>query len=230
MKLVLFDIDGTLLSTEGAARRAFHATLLDVYGTAGPIETHSFAGKTDPQIARKLLTLAGLDTPQIESRFDELWRGYLLRLAQELDSEGYRTRVMPGVVTLLERLEGLEDRIAVALLTGNISEGARLKLESGGLARHFAFGAFGSDDERRDRLPAIAVARALERTGQRFAGSDVIVLGDTPYDVSCGRGIGCRAAAVATGPFDAVTLREAGADVVWETLEDTDRVVAWLLG
>ena len=229
MKLVLFDIDGTLLSTEGAARRAFHETLLEVYGTAGPIDTHSFAGKTDPQIARELLTLADVPGARIEAGLPLLWDGYLARLARELAAQDHRTQVMPGVVPLLDRLAEMEDRVVVALLTGNIRPGAALKLESGGLGSRFGFGAFGSDDERRDRLPAIAVARAHERTGHRFEGGDVIVLGDTPNDVSCGRGIGCRAAAVATGPFRSDALADAGADVVWETLEDTDAVVDWIV-
>ena len=229
MKLVLFDIDGTLLSTEGAARRAFHATLLDVYGTAGPIDTHSFAGKTDPQIARELLRLAGLADPAIDAGLPRLWQGYLHRLAGELASADHRTTVMPGVEPLLDRLADMQDRVVVALLTGNIRPGAVLKLASGGIADHFRFGAFGSDDERRDRLPAIAVERALERTGHSFRGGDVVVLGDTPADVSCGRGIGCRAAAVATGPFRGEQLEAAGADVVWDTLEDTDTVIDWIL-
>ena len=229
MKLVLFDIDGTLLSTEGAARRAFHATLLEVYGTAGPIETHSFAGKTDPQIAHELLELAGLRRGDIEAGMPRLWQGYLRRLAVELRNNGHTTRVMPGVVPLLDRLAELRDEATIALLTGNIRPGAQLKLESGGLADRFSFGAFGSDDARRDQLPAIAVERAHERTGRAFHGRDVVVLGDTPNDVSCGRGIGCRAAAVATGPFGERQLAEAGADVVWATLEDTDAVIDWIL-
>ena len=229
MKLVLFDVDGTLLSTDGAARRAFHSTLLDVYGTAGPIETHSFAGKTDPQIARELLTAAGFDAPAIDSGLERLWTGYLARLSAELRAEGHRTAIMPGVPALLRRLEERAADVTVALLTGNIEPGAALKLGSCGLEHHFAFGAFGSDDERRDRLPRLAVARARERTGHEFRGRDVVVLGDTPSDVSCGRGIGCRAAAVATGPFEAASLVDAGADIVWPTLEDTDAVVDWIL-
>ena len=229
MKLVLFDIDGTLLSTNGAARRAFHATLLEVYGTAGPIDTHSFAGKTDPQIARELLTLAGLSRADIDAGLDRLWQGYLGRLSAELEAPGQRTEVMPGVEPLLRRLEQLPGNVAMALLTGNIEPGAALKLGSCGLAGRFDFGAYGSDDERRDRLPAIAVARARERTGRDFRGREVVVLGDTPSDVSCGRGIGCRAAAVATGPFDRDSLAEAGADVVWQTLEDTEAIVDWIL-
>ena len=229
MKLILFDIDGTLLSTEGAARRAFHGTLLDVYGTAGPIETHDFAGKTDPQIAHELLALAGLDPADIEAGLERLWQGYLRRLAVELRGNGHRTRVMPGVTALLDRLAARPDAFTLALLTGNIEPGAALKLDSGGLGGRFAFGAFGSDDARRDRLPAIAVERARAHTGHGFSGRDVIVLGDTPNDVSCGRGIGCRAAAVATGPFRPEVLAAAGADVVWQTLEETDAIVDWLL-
>ena len=228
MKLVLFDIDGTLLSTEGAARDAFHEALLEVYGTAGPIETHSFAGKTDPQIARELLSAAGLPDPSIDAGMPGLWTGYLSRLERAL-TNGARPRVMPGVVELLERLDAMQDRVTVALLTGNIVQGARIKLDAAGLWRHFRFGAYGSDSERRDELPAIAVARARDVGGHRFAGGDVIVLGDTPSDVSCGRGIGCRAAAVATGPFDGAALHAAGADVVWDTLEDTDVVIDWLV-
>lgn len=229
MKLVLFDIDGTLLSTNGAARRAFHDTLLEVYGTAGPIESHAFAGKTDPQIARELLTLAGLTRGDIDAGLDPLWQGYLDRLSTELRAPGQRTEVMPGVERLLGRLARLQRDVTAALLTGNIEPGAALKLGACGLGGRFGFGAFGSDDERRDRLPAIAVARARERTAHEFRGRDVVVLGDTPSDVSCGRGIGCRAAAVATGPFDRGSLAAAGADVVWETLEDTEAVVDWIL-
>lgn len=229
MKLVLFDIDGTLLSTDGAARRAFHAALLDVYGTAGPIASHAFAGKTDPQIARELLTLAGLERGDIDAGLAALWRNYLARLSDELRAPGHRTEVMPGVEPLLRRLEASRAEVAVALLTGNIEPGASLKLGSCGLGERFDFGAFGSDDERRDRLPAIAVSRARRRTGRDFGGADVVVLGDTPSDVSCGRGIGCRAAAVATGPFDRAALAEAGADVVWDTLEATDLIVDWIL-
>ena len=229
MKLILFDIDGTLLSTEGAARRAFHDTLLEVYGTAGPIDTHSFAGKTDPQIAVELLTLGGLEPAAIEAGLDRLWQGYLARLEVELRRNGHRTRVMPGVVALLDRLARMPDAATLALLTGNIAPGAALKLDSGGLGGRFDFGAFGSDHASRERLPAIAVERAHERTGRRFRGADVIVLGDTPFDISCGRGIGCRAAAVATGPFAGEALASAGADVVWETLEETDAIVEWLL-
>ncbi|HUF12522.1 MAG TPA: HAD hydrolase-like protein [Longimicrobiales bacterium] len=229
MKLILFDIDGTLLSTDGAARRAFHSTLLEVYGTAGPIETHGFAGKTDPQIAVELLTLAGLAPLAIEAGLDRLWQGYLDRLEVELRGNGHRTRVMPGVVALLDCLASMPDAVTLALLTGNIEPGAALKLDSGGLAGRFGFGAFGSDDASRDRLPAIALERAHEHTGRRFRGDDVIILGDTPFDISCGRAIGCRAAAVATGPFAGAALASAGADVVWETLEETDAIVDWLL-
>lgn len=229
MKLLLFDIDGTLLSTDGAAKRAFHRTLLDVYGTAGPIGRHDFAGKTDPQIARELLRLARLEEAVIDRGLDRLWQGYLSALRQELAAAGHRTRVMPGVEPLLDRLERMEEDALCALLTGNIEPGAALKLESAGLAGRFAFGAYGSDDERRGGLPAVALRRAREHALRAFAGDDAVVIGDTPHDVACGREAGMRTAGVATGPYTVDELRRAGAHVTWQTLEDTDAVIDWLM-
>src|SRR5690625_119687 len=95
-RLILFDIDGTILSTNGAAARGFHRALLEVYGTAGPIETHPFDGKTDPQIARELLTLAGLSSEEIEAGFDRLWRAYLREMAVEFAKPGHETTLLPG--------------------------------------------------------------------------------------------------------------------------------------
>lgn len=229
MKLLLFDIDGTLLTAGSAAKRAFHRTLLDVYGTAGPIERHAFAGKTDPQIARELLRLAGLEEAEIDGGFDRLWRGYAAELAHELEAEGHRTRVMPGIQPLLDALGTLQREALVALLTGNIEQGAALKLASAGLHDRFPFGAFGSDDERRGGLPAVALRRARAHAGRSFRGEDAVVIGDTPHDVACGREAGMRTAGVATGPYTVDQLRDAGASIAWETLEDTERVLDWLM-
>lgn len=230
MKLLLFDIDGTLLSTHGAARRAFERALLDVYGTAGPIDDHDFAGKTDPQIARELLRLAGLADARIDDGLPRLWQGYLAGLADEMNSPDHRTGVMPGVPALLDELERRSDDALLALLTGNIEPGAVLKLESVGLERRFRFGAYGSDDERRGRLPAVALSRARDRAGRSFDAADAVIIGDTPYDVACGREAGMRVAGVATGPYTTEQLMTAGADVAWDTLADTAAVVDWLMG
>ncbi len=228
-KLILFDVDGTLLSTQGAASRVFREALIEVYGTAGPIDSYPFHGRTDPEIARALLTHAGVDEEEIDRGFERLWKAYLRGLRSALAKEDHQTRLMPGVVPLLDALELQRDVALLGLLTGNIIEGARVKLASCGLEGRFAFGAYGSDHERRDRLPAIAVERALSHSGVTFAGTDVVIVGDTPFDVACGQPIGARAVAVATGRHSESELDEAGADVVLSSFADLDVSLAAVL-
>lgn len=229
-KLILFDIDGTILTTGGAARRAFERALLEAYGTTGPIGGHEFSGKTDPQIARELLTLAGLDAAAIAGGSESLFEAYLRELEIELSAPGYRTVVFPGVHALLDALEGHASAPVVGLLTGNIDRGATLKLRSVGLEERFRFGVFGSDSEHRPDLPPLALRRAEAMIGARFEGKDVVIIGDTPHDVTCGRGIGAFAVGVATGRHGRRALREAGADLVLEDLSATDEVVAAVTG
>jgi phosphoglycolate phosphatase len=223
-RLILFDIDGTLLSTNGAARRAFHAALLEVYGTAGPIDTHEFDGKTDPQIARELLLLDGMPRPTIDQQLPRLFRCYLDRMALEIAQPAHSTLVYPGVRALLDTLAA-DDSVLLGLLTGNIAEGAALKLASAGLDHYFQFGAFGSDSAERGELPPIAVQRALERSGVNFGGKDVVIIGDTPSDVRCGQAIGVFALGVCTGRHGREGLLAAGADAVLDDLSDTRRVL-----
>lgn len=225
-RLLLFDIDGTLV-WGGPAKEAFHLALLETFGTAGDIEGHSFSGKTDPQIARELLRGAGLADPEIDRGLPDLWRRYLLGLEEGLVERPMD--VLPGVPALLEALTG-EDDVALALLTGNIADGARLKLGSAGLAHHFGTGSYGSDAEDRDDLPGVALERAREAWGVRFPVDEVIVVGDTPRDVQCGRAVGTRTVAVATGHYDSPALREAGADHVVEDFGDTRAVLELLAG
>lgn len=230
-KLILFDIDGTLLTTDGAAVRAFHRALLEVYGTAGAIQTFDFAGRTDTGIARALLRGAGLTDHEIDADDDALWELYLEYLAVELDAADPGVQLMPGITALMDALEEPShvDMAVCGLLTGNIERGAALKLAAAGLDGRFAFGAYGSDHARRNRLPAIAVRRALEHTGHEFRGTDIIVLGDTPHDITCGRALGVRAIGVATGRHDADALAGAGADCVFGDLSDTGAVLAEFL-
>jgi phosphoglycolate phosphatase len=219
-KLVLFDIDGTLLSTQGAGARAFRRAMLEVYRETGPIDEYEFHGRTDPQIARELLRLAGFDDASIDPRLPDLWDAYLRELEVELARPESGTRVLAGVPALLDALRETGDHL-VALLTGNIEPGARAKLGAAGLWERFDFGAYGSDHERRDRLPAVAVRRARERTGLDFRGRDIVIIGDTPFDVSCGRSLGVWAVAVATGKHTPRELQDVGADVVLTDLADT---------
>lgn len=224
-KLVLFDIDGTLVNTQGAGSRAFRRAMIEVYGTTGPIDHYDFHGRTDPQIARELLRMAGLADQQIDGALADLWGAYLRELERELDGAAAGVLVLAGVQDLLDALHATGQHL-VALLTGNIEPGARLKLGAARLWERFDFGAYGSDHERRDRLPAVAVRRARERTGIQFRGRDVVIVGDTPFDVSCGRSLGVWAVAVATGKHSEAELAAVGADVVLGDLTDTERALA----
>ncbi len=232
MRLILFDIDGTLLWTDGAGRRAIQRALLDEMGTAGPIEQYRFDGKTDPQIVRELMTLVGHPDAEAEDRIAAVCRRYVALLAAELAPPSPKPRLLPGVPELLAALEPHEaaGRALVGLLTGNVEGGAALKLRAAGLdPSRFAVGAYGSDSPRRPELPAIAAERAARGTGKRFTGADIVIVGDTPDDIACGRPIGARVVAVATGFYDVAQLRAAGAAHVFEHLADTGAVTSALL-
>lgn len=233
MRLVLFDIDGTLLWTDGAGRRAIHRALLDEMGTAGPIDRYRFDGKTDPQIVRELLGLAGHPEAEAVERVAAVCRRYVGLLEDELARPTQATKVLAGVRGLLAALAEHEagGRALVGLLTGNLEEGAVLKLRSAGIEpRRFTVGAYGSDSHRRSDLPRIAARRAEAHTGRPLAGADVVIVGDTPEDVTCGRAIGARAVAVATGSYNVAALRAAGATHAFENLADTAAVLDALLG
>lgn len=223
--LVLFDIDGTLVSG-GPAKHAFHLAMVETFGTAGDIEVHEFSGKTDPQIARELLRGAGLDDAAIDEGLPSLWLAYLRELEARLPA--LPMAVLPGVPALLDEL-AVAGEVALGLVTGNIVEGARLKLGSAGLHDRFVLGGYGSDAEERDHLPGIALERARDALGVSFVRERVVVVGDTPRDVACGRAHGLRTVAVATGSFDADRLRETGADTVLDDFRDLDRTLAALL-
>ncbi len=232
MRLILFDIDGTLLWTDGAGRRAIQQALVEEMGTAGPIDTYRFDGKTDPQIVRELMTLAEHPEAEAEDRIAAVCRRYVGLLTAELQKPPRNMRLLPGVRELLAALEPHESegRALVGLLTGNLAGGAALKLAAVGLdPARFAVGAYGSDSARRPELPAIAAQRATQRTGRPFSGSDIVVVGDTPDDVACARPIGARTVAVATGHYNVTKLRATGAAYVFENLADTQAVTGALL-
>jgi len=225
-RLLLFDIDGTLV-WGGPAKDAFQSAMLEVFGTAGPIEGHDFAGKTDPQIARELLHGAGFSDDEVAAGFARLWELYLSGLERLLPERPMTT--LPGVRALLAALAKLED-VALGLVTGNIAGGARLKLGSVGLHSHFRVGGYGSDHEARNHLPGIAIQRARQEWGVPFEVDQVVVVGDTPRDVECGRLEGTRTVAVATGRFGFEALEAAGADHTFEDFTATDHVLEVVLG
>ena len=227
MKLVCFDIDGTLIWSAGAGRRAIHRALLDVLGTAGPIETFRFDGRTDGEIIQRLSEAAGIGAD--EARVERVLDRYVELLDEELSRPGHVTRVYPGVRELLDALEARGDCV-LGLLTGNVAEGARLKLRSASIApERFRVGAFGSDSHVRADLPQIARGRAEALLARALAGSDVVIIGDTPADMACGEGIGARAIGVGTASYSAEALAACGAFAAFPDLSDTGAVLRAIL-
>ena len=223
--LVLFDIDGTL-TRGGPAKVAFHTAMLETFGTAGAIESHDFSGKTDPQIVRELLTEAGLDDAAVDEGLLGLWDRYIQELeARIVDNP---MLLLPGVAGLIDALAADPD-VALGLVTGNIVRGARVKLGSVGLAERFAVGGYGSDDEGREHLPAIAMERAFEAWGIRFPPESTVIVGDTPRDVECGKHEGTRTVAVATGRIPRERLETTEADAIFDDFSDVGAVIEALL-
>ena len=223
--LILFDIDGTL-TRGGPAKVAFHTAMLETFGTAGAIESHDFSGKTDPQIVRELLTDAGLEDAAVDAGLAGLWDRYIGELEARIRDNPMR--LLPGVADLIEALDA-EPNVALGLVTGNIIRGARVKLGSVGLAGFFAIGGYGSDDEIRERLPAIALERAFETWGVRFPAASTVIVGDTHRDVECGKHEGTRTVAVATGRIPRERLETTGADAVFDDFSDVTSVIEALL-
>ncbi len=219
--LLLFDIDGTL-TRGGPARAAFAHALESTFGAAGPVFDHDFSGKTDPLITRELLTTAGLPLRDIEARLPRFCRCYVTELEARIDA--HPVTALPGARSLIGVLAGRGD-VFLGLVTGNLEGGARVKLCSAGLWDHFPIGAFGSDREDRNELPAIALRRAAAHWGRPFCGEETVVVGDTPLDVACGRAVGAATVGVATGRYSFAELEAAGADRVLRGFADVEAAV-----
>ncbi len=224
MKLVLFDIDGTLLSSEGAGMRAMRRALTELFGTIGD-PAYRYDGKTDRQIVRELMRGHGHDDEYIDERMDELLDLYLERLAREVESGERVPRTLPGIPELLDALES-QEHVTLGLLTGNIEPGAKVKLAAAGVdVSRFRVNAFGSDHEHRPELPGVAQRRAADLFGRELSGDAIFVIGDTPADIRCGEAIGARAIGVATGHYSVAELRKHGPYAVFENLAETSAVV-----
>ena len=227
MRLVLFDIDGTILTARGAGRRALAAALKEVYGTAGDIERYDLRGRTDPRIVFDLMQGAGLARPAVHERLHDCFEAYARGLAAELgDGSGVVTH--PGIADLVRRLAGAPEAL-VGLLTGNIEAGARIKLEPTGLRPYFRLGAYGSDHIDRRQLPSLAARRAQALTGQSFQPEAVVVIGDTPHDIECARHFGAIAVAVATGLYTRESLEAEQPDLLFDDFSDVEAAFAKLL-
>jgi phosphoglycolate phosphatase-like HAD superfamily hydrolase len=228
VRLVLFDIDGTLLRTDGAGRTAMEAALIEHFGVAG-VPGYRYDGKTDRQIVREQMRVAGFDDATIDARFPALIERYLERLDAALTRDPAGNVVCAGIPPLLARLAA-EPRVTLGLLTGNVARGARRKLDAVGLDfGAFRVGAFGCDHEHRPELPAIAQRRAREALGLAIAGDQLVIIGDTPADIHCGRALGVRAIGVATGRYTVEQLAEHAPAHCFATLEDTDAVCRAIL-
>ena len=217
MRLVLFDIDGTLITDRGAARDAFAEALATVYSYRGDLSRYDFSGRTDPQIAHMVLGDAGFSKSEIDAGVQQLWDSYLRDLAVNATPD--RVRALPGIRELVAALESHAD-VILGLLTGNIEPGARLKLAGASLNEYFPFGAFGSDSADRTDLPPIAMQRATEMHGHRFEGREVVIIGDSIYDIRCGVPYDATTIAVASGKTAAETLRAENPRHFFESAED----------
>lgn len=226
-RLVLFDIDGTLIKDSGASRTAYKTALQRAYGFDGDVTRYDFSGKTDPEITYMVMGDAGLSTEEIERGFETLWTTYIGELSRRASRD--TIQLLDGVTDLLEQLARRDD-VVLALLTGNIEPGARLKLAPHALNDYFPFGAFGSDDHRRVELPPIAIERARAALGCDISGRDVVVVGDSIYDVRCGVPHQATTIAVATGKTAAETLRAERPDYLFESLAPTPELIAAICG
>jgi phosphoglycolate phosphatase len=213
MRLVLFDIDGTLIDSGGAGVRSLDLAFRKVFSVLNVFQGISMAGKTDTQIIKEGLIKHGLSMDD----FDAIIEAYLLHLRQEIRNDGKHTK--PGIYEILEQLNLMED-IGLGLLTGNLEQGARIKLEPFDLNKYFPSGAFGSDDEDRNKLLPFAVNRFEEMFDKRIDIEKSIVIGDTPRDVECAHIYGAVCIGVATGPYSIDELTEAKADYVVKDLSD----------
>ncbi len=227
MHLVLFDIDGTLLDARGAGRRAMRRTLKEVFGTWGVLDTYNMAGRTDRTTIRDVLTAVGISEEEIERRMPQVRRLFPLYLEEELRARP--PLVLAGSKEIILRLQKRRD-VVLGILTGNLEEGAYLKLRYAGFdPTVFRVNAFGSDALTRDELPYVALERAERLLGITFRGEDMVIVGDTPLDIQCSQVVGAKSIAVATGPFPAEVLQQYRPDVVLPDLRDTSRVEALIL-
>ena len=220
-RLLLWDIDGTLISTGAAGHRAIELAAAQQFG--GDLEGVEIAGRTDSGIAHQILTKFGkpITTESVRSLLDL----YLELLSRELPrSQG---RVLPGVLELLKRAQD-QPGTTLGLLTGNLRRGAQLKLEHYQLWHYFAFGAFADDHHDRNELGAFALARAHESNGEKFLPAQVDVIGDTGHDVACGKAFGARTIAVATGSWSPEQLAEYAPDFLFQDLANVEEVIATL--
>lgn len=225
--LVLFDIDGTLIHSGGCGRAAIRLALHDIFGTVGRLDEVDFAGKTDWQIMLEALETAGIPVPLIETRMP----AYNISAAEHLAAIIHTFPVRPcvGGPEVVAALKA-DPSVLVGLVTGNMEALVPLKLQAAGYnPADFEIGAYGSEGWVRSMLPPIALERARSYSGVNFAPDRIVIIGDTPDDITCAASVGARTVAVATGPFTTDQLRTYRPDHVFESMADREAVLAAIL-
>jgi phosphoglycolate phosphatase len=219
-RLLLFDIDGTLIHSGGAGIEALKRALKERFGIEDDLHDIEIAGMTDSGIVVSILKKHKI--PATTENVAAFLDSYVHFLSRELPRrEG---KLLPGVLELLEKLKGRK-HVVLALLTGNVSRGARLKLGHYGVWHFFEFGAFADDHQDRNQLGPFARARAQEKHGREFTAGEIDVIGDTPRDIACGKALGARTIAVATGSWSREKLAEHHPDILIDNLSDANRLI-----
>ena len=225
-KLVLFDIDGTLLTVNSVNRRILMDALKEVYGTEGSAGTHNFAGKMDSIIIYEVLQNAGLSDAEITEKFERAKQTYI---------DMFRSHAKPSDVMLMEGIRELLDRLSarselmLGLLTGNFEGSGRHKLLLPEINHYFPFGAFADDGLHRNELPPIAVEKAYQLTGKRFSEQEIVIIGDTEHDIICARVLNAKSIAVATGTYTTEELQKHNPHILYENLSQTEIVISEIL-
>ena len=223
-RVLLFDIDGTLLDPQGEGLRYMRRALLDIFGVSGPIDAYDMSGKTDWQIVTDLMRLAGVDPEVIKSRRAAAFSAYAQQI--ERAAAGLQIRAFPGVLPLLDRLK-TDPMFELGLLTGNVREAVPHKLDAAGIdPTIFRFGAFGSEHRDRNQLPFLVLERLAALKNAPTDPKSVLVIGDTPRDIACARHAGMKVLSLATGRYDRDTLAHHHPDYLLDDLVDLDAVMA----
>lgn len=222
-RILLFDIDGTLLDPAGEGRHYFKQVLTASFGTAGPIDTFDMIGKTDWQIVDELMGLAGVDREKVDANREAVFRAYARLVAQNAPT--FNMRVLPGVLPLLVRLRRLPE-FDLGLVTGNVREAVPHKLRAVGIdPDQFSIGAYGSEHVDRNALPGLALERWAVHLGQPVQKRHALVIGDSPRDIACARHSGLKVLCVATGHHDYRSLAAHQPDYLLEDFTQTEEVL-----
>jgi phosphoglycolate phosphatase-like HAD superfamily hydrolase len=234
MKLVLFDIDGTLLTCNGAGKKSIGEAIKSVFGFDGVPDGYSLAGCTDGQIINDILLHYNVPQGIIDKKRTDVFDAYYNYLEIFTTSDEYKKNLFPGILPLLKKLKSLEQQIILGLLTGNLKKSALLKLKLFDIHSYFfhngdLFGAFGSDHIKRSELVNICIDRAFKMTGKNFYEKDIVVIGDTKNDILCGKHCNVKSIAVATGGYSYDELLQYEPDYVFNNFSDTQKVIDVIL-